>query len=343
MNDLPPQPAYPSSGEARRSPLLPHGEPLLVLLGSTASGKEASALEAAPLLAAEILCADSVKPYRGLRIASAAPDDAARARVRHHLAETLDPRERLHARRWSDLVAAASAEVRGRGRRPLLVGGTALYLRAHLFGVFEGPSADLELRDRLRAEETAAPGSLHARLASVDPAAAAKLHPNDTKRLVRALEVHALTGRPITEQQVQWSGPPAVPYLALGLRRTREDLRRRIDARVARMDASGLFDEIRALVAADAIGPTAAEAIGVKELVPVVRREIETGAADPAARDAALTLVRKNTWTLARRQDTWWRRFPGVEWIDVPADESPAETGLRVARNFGLRLASHTS
>lgn len=314
-----------------------------MLLGSTASGKEAAALEAAPLLSAEILCADSVKPYRGLRIASAAPDEAARARVPHHLAETLDPRERLHAQRWSGMVAEASADVRRRGRRPLLVGGTALYLRAHLFGVFDGPQADPALRDRLRAEEAASPGALHARLAEVDPSAAAKLHPNDTKRLVRALEVHALTGRPISEQQVQWSGPPRVPYLAVGLRRTRPDLRRRIDARVARMDAGGLFDEIRTLVAAEAIGPTAAEAIGVKELVPVVRRELETGAIDPAARDAALTRVRSNTWTLARRQDTWWRRFPGVTWLDVPPGETPAETGRRIAGNFGPGLASHTS
>jgi tRNA dimethylallyltransferase len=229
------------------------------------------------------------------------------------------------------MARTACADIRARGRRPLVVGGTALYLKALLFGMFAGPAADAALRERLRADEAAAPGTLHARLQAVDPAAAARLHPNDLKRLVRALEVHEATGRPISEQQREWAGAPREPYVAVGLRRDPADLRRRIDARVARMAAAGLVDEVRAVVAADALGPTAGEMIGVKELVPALRREIETGTRDAAAIDAALAEIRQHTWVLARRQATWWRRFPGVTWLDVSPEETPEVTGRRVA------------
>lgn len=315
--------------------------PLLVLLGSTASGKEATAVEAAPALGAEIVCADSVKPYRGLAIAAAAPSPAARERVRHHLVGVLDPAERLNVRRWCTLVDEAVAAIRARGARPLLVGGTALYLRAYLFGLFEGPEADPELREALRAQEEAEPGSLHAWLAAHDPVAAARLHPRDVKRLVRAVEVLRTTGRPIGELQTQWQGAPRVPYDAVGLRRSREDLRARIDARIDRMLAEGLVDEVRALVREGTLGPTAAEAIGVKELVPALVREAETGLLDPAELAAGVAEIRRNTWTFARRQDTWWRRFPGVAWLDVAPDEPPAATAGRVAGHFGRRLASN--
>lgn len=315
-------------------------EPLLVLLGSTASGKEAAAVPAAERLGAEIVCADSVKPYRGLSIVSAAPSAAQRARVPHHLAGVVDPAERLHVRRWCGLVDEAVAAIRASGRRPLVTGGTALYLRALLFGLFEGPEADPALRAELRAAEASEPGFLHAWLAEHDPASAARLHPRDVKRLLRAVEVLRKTGRPIGDLQTQWGGPPRIPYAALGLRRTRADLRGRIDARIDRMLAAGLVDEVRALAAPGLLGPTAAEAIGVKELLPALRREIETGVRDSRALDDAVAAIRRNTWTFARRQDTWWRRFPGVTWLDVAAGEAPEETGVRLAAHFGRLLAS---
>lgn len=316
-------------------------EPLLVLLGSTASGKEAAALAAATTLGAEIVCADSVKPYRGLAIAAAAPGPEALARVRHHLVGVVDPGETLHAQRWCELVDAAVADIRARGARALLVGGSALYLRALLFGLFAGPGADPVLRAELRAQEAANPGWLHGWLSAHDPVGAARLHPNDTKRLVRAVEVLRTTGRPIHELQTQWKGPPRVPHIAIGLRRTRADLWRRIDARIDRMLADGLVEEIRALAARGRIAPTAGEVIGVKELLPALRREAETGVRDDAAIAAAVILLRRNTRVLARRQDTWWRNFAGVDWLDVAADEPAAETGARVAEHFGSRIASH--
>jgi tRNA dimethylallyltransferase len=309
-------------------------EPLLVLLAATAAGKEAAAVHAAPALGAEIVCADSAKPYRGLAIASAAPPEENARRVPHHLVATIEPSERLNAARWAEMAREAIASVRGRGRRPLVVGGTALYVKALLFGMFEGPAADPELRERLRSEEAAAPGTLHARLAAVDPAAAARLHANDVKRLLRALEVHEKTGRPISELQRQWAEAPREPFVAVGLRRDPADLRRRIDARVDRMATAGLADEVRALAGPGALGPTAGDVIGVKELLPALRREIETGVRDEAAIAAALADVKRHTWTLARRQATWWKRFPGTTWLDVSPDESAEDTGARVAEAF---------
>ncbi len=310
-------------------------EPLLVLLGATATGKEAAAVHAAPLLGAEIVCADSAKPYRGLGIAAAAPPPAHVEAVPHHLVAVLDPSETLNAARWSNLARAAIAGISSRGRRPLVVGGTALYLKALLFGMFEGPSADAELRARLRAEEVALPGSLHARLASVDPVTAARLHRNDTKRLLRAIEVHEKTGRSITDLQKEWAAGPSEPYVAVGLRRDPADLRCRIDARVDRMVADGLLEEVRALVAAGRLGPTASEMIGVKELVPALRAEIETGIRDAAAIAKAIGEVKQHSWVLARRQGTWWKGFPGIRWLDVSPDEGAGSIGRRVAAEFG--------
>lgn len=309
--------------------------PLLVLIGATASGKEAAAFHAAEPLHAEIVCADSAKPYRGLGIAAAAPPEDHARSVPHHLVGFLDPAERLNAARWASLARTAIDEVAARGRRPLVVGGTALYLKALLYGMFEGPPADAGLRERLRAEEAASPGALHARLAAVDPASAARLHRNDLKRLLRAVEVFEKTGRAISGLQREWTSGPLAPYVAVGLRRDPKDLRRRIDARVDRMVAAGLVDEVRALAAPGRLGPTASEMIGVKELLPALRREAETGFADDASIAAAVAEIKQHTWIFAKRQATWWKRFPDARWIDVPADEPPATTGRRVAEAFG--------
>ncbi len=318
---------------------------LLVLLGPTASGKESSAIHAAEHMAAtglpgselprvELVVCDSVKPYRGLGIAAAAPPAAHVGRVPHHVVDCIDPREPLNAARWVALAEAAIADIRSRGLRPLVVGGTALYLKALLFGLFDGPPADPALRAELRAIEAATPGALHARLTSADPAAATRIHPHDLKRLLRALEVHAATGRPISEAQQQWTAGPRVAYRAVGLRRTREDLRDRIERRVRRMVDQGLLAEVAARQAEGALGPTAIEAIGVKELLPLVASAADVHAIPASELAAALESIRAHTWQLARRQINWWKHFPEVHWLDVAADESPAETGRRVADAF---------
>jgi tRNA dimethylallyltransferase len=243
----------------------------------------------------------------------------------------IDASERLNAALWTSMAQDALADIRGRGRRPLVVGGTALYLKTLLFGLFEGPSADPELRARLRAEEAASPGTLHARLAAVDPTSAARLHRNDVKRVLRALEIFEKTGRPISDLQRDWAAGPREAYVAVGLRRGPVDLRRRIDARVERMLSEGVVDEVRALLTSGGLGPTASEMIGVKEFLPALRREAETGVADAAAIAAGAADVKQHTWILSRRQATWWKSFPGIRWLDVAPDETSEATGYRVA------------
>ena len=304
--------------------------PLLrVLCGPTASGKESVALHLAPLLGAEVLSLDSMKVYRGMDIGTSKAPAEARRRVPHHLVDCADPSEDMSARRFTDLADGAIAGVRNRGRQVLVVGGTTLYLKALLFGLFEGPSADLALRARLE-EEARRDGteSLHRRLAAADPAAGSRIHPTDLRRLVRALEVVEETGGAMSPLQVEWKElRPRYPHRLLALRRPRAELRARIAARVRAMEREGLVEEVRRLrAAAGGLGRTASQAIGYKEIGAFL-----DGA---ATLEAAMEKVRTRTNRLARAQETWLRSFPGMEFLDVPADEAPEETARRAAERL---------
>src|SRR5262245_37101248 len=206
----------------------------LVLTGPTASGKSALALALAERLGAEIVGMDSMTLYRGLDIGTAKPTSEERRRVPHHLIDVLDPWESASVAWWLEQATACCRDILARGKRPLLVGGTGLYLKAVLFGLFDGPPADAEVRRRLTAEaESAGPEALHARLAVVDPASAARLHPNDVRRVVRALEVWELTGRPISAWQRQWAGHGPRAHPGLWLHPPRRELYARLRARVS--------------------------------------------------------------------------------------------------------------
>ena len=321
----PPASAGPSPLSAPSAPLL------LVLCGPTASGKESVALELAPLLDAEILSLDSMKVYRGMDVGTSKTPAALRARVPHHLVDVADPSESMSVDRFIAMAGEAAREVAGRGREVLVVGGTALYLKALLFGLFRGPRADLPLRDRLEAEAMRdGPGSLHRRLAAADPVSAARIHPTDLRRLVRALEVIEKTGRPLSEQQREWADPePLYPHRTLALRRPRPVLHARIAARVAAMAREGLVEEVRRLLAAPGgLGRTAAQAIGYKEIVDHLEGRVPTLA-------EALEKVRTRTNRLARAQETWLRSLarsdPGMRFLDVPDEEPPAATARRAA------------
>jgi tRNA dimethylallyltransferase len=306
-------------------------QPLLrVLTGPTASGKESVALRLAPLLGAEILVLDSMKVYRGMDVGTSKVSPEDRARVPHHLVDVADPSESPSVRTFVDRADAAAAEVAARGRAVLVCGGTPLYLKALLFGLFEGPAADLDLRARLE-EEARAGGAaaLHDRLRVLDPAAAARIHPTDLRRLVRALEVRELTGRPLSEQQTEWKSlRPRYPHRLLALRRPRAEIHARIAARVAAMEREGLVEEVRRLRAAPGgLGRTAGQAIGYREI-----GEFLDGRLPDLA--AALERTRTRTNRLARAQETWLRSFPGMEFLDVPADEPPEATAARAAERL---------
>ena len=292
----------------------------LVLAGPTGAGKSAVALDLADRLNGEIVAMDSMTLYRGMDVGTAKPTAAERRRVPHHLVDVLDPWEAGSVAWWLDRAADACADIRGRGKRPLFVGGTPFYLKALLCGLFDAPPSDPAVRTRLEAE---APATLHARLSEVDPIAAARLHPNDVRRVVRALEVWELTGRPISDYQQTWDSPnfagaaaqpapPAQPIPCVALDWPREELYRRIDARVEAMLAAGWLDEVRRLVA----GPRppskeASQALGYPELMAHL-------AGTGPGWDDTVARIQTRTRQFAKRQLTWFRGLPGV--VFVPAD-----------------------
>jgi tRNA dimethylallyltransferase len=289
--------------------------PLLVVVGPTASGKTALAVRLAEGRGGEIVSADSVQVYRHFDIGSGKPSADERARAVHHLVDALDPNDPIDAAGWATLAARAIDDIRARGREPIVCGGTFLWVRALLFGLAGAPPADPAIRARHRARADAEGRlALHAELARLDPESAARLAPNDLVRVSRALEVHELTGVPLSRWQAEHGfRSPRYAARLVGVRREREALDRRIEARVRTMFAAGLIDEVRALTIAGYGASRAMGAVGYKQVNLALATEapIDTEA-------LALSIVRA-TRIFARRQRTWLRDEP-VEWLE-PRDE----------------------
>ena len=284
---------------------------LLVVAGPTASGKTALAIALARRLGGEIVNADSQQVYRGLDVGTAKPTAEERAAAPHHLVDVVAPGEGMDAARFVALADAAIADVAGRGRLPIVAGGTGLYLRALLHGVVEAPGRDPALRAALEAEAIAAGRpALHARLAAVDPEAAARIGANDLVRIVRALEIAAGGRRPSELLAAHAFAPDRYPAVLLALDVPRAELHARIDARVRAMFAGGLLDEARALAALPEPPPRLP--IGYGEAIACVRGELEV--------EEAIRRVQVAHRRYARRQVIWLRRERGVEWIAPPYD-----------------------
>jgi tRNA dimethylallyltransferase len=273
-------------------------------------------------LGGEILSADSMKVYRGMDIGTAKAPPDVRRKVPHHLVDVADPgpgAPGFSTARWVESADAAVADATARGRVAIVSGGTALYLKALLEGLFEGPAADERVRARLSAEaEAKGADALHRRLAQVDPAAAGRIHPNDLRRIIRALEVWELTGSPISALQTQW-GRRRGRYrpLLVAIRRSPEDLDRRIEARVRRMVEAGLLEEMRRLADRPgglALGPR--QALGYAEVLEHL--------AGRMAWEETLEAIRLHTRQFARAQMKWLRRFEGLVWLDTGPD-APAD------------------
>jgi len=284
---------------------------LLAIAGPTAVGKSALAVALAQILGGEIVSADSVQVYRGLDIGSAKPTPAQRQDIPHYLIDICDPDEQYNVARFQSDCDAAVAGVLARGRLPILVGGTGLYMRAALRAyVFTEAAHDPELRAALTAEAAAlgAP-ALHARLAGRDPAAAARIHPADARRIVRALEVLAQTGRPISESQIQRQAPPRYNYCLVALTREREALYQAIEARVDAMLAAGWLAEVDGLLRRYPPGAPGLRALGYAELVQFRQGVLPW--------EEALARIKRNTRRFAKRQLSWLRAEPRIRWIDV--------------------------
>ncbi|QEH35568.1 IPP transferase [Aquisphaera giovannonii] len=291
------------------------------LTGPTASGKTAVGVRLARRLGAEVIALDSMTLYRGMDIGTAKPTMEERGGVPHHLIDVLDPWESASVAEYRRMADAAAAEVEARGRRVLFVGGTALYLKAMLRGLFEGPGADPAVRSRLE-EEAGRIGSpaLHARLAGSDPATAARLHPNDARRIVRALEVLELTGRPLSELQSGHDRPAPPGTMVFALDRPRAELHARINARVDAMFAAGLVDEVRGLLSAPRpIGGVPAQGVGYLEVIDHLQGR--------ATLPSAVERVKARTRQFAKRQMTWFRGLSEVRLRPV----DPSMTAEQVA------------
>jgi len=292
----------------------------LILTGPTGSGKSALAVQHAPRLNAEIVCMDSMTLYRGMDIGTAKPTPAERAAVRHHLLDVLHPSESASVAWWLAQAAQAVADIERRGKQALLVGGTVLYLKAVQHGLLDAPPADESLRQQLQhqAEQQGAE-ALHARLAAVDPVAAQRIHPNNVRRVIRALEVYQLTGQPLSHLQAQWNQPVADEGRILCLTLPRETLYARINARVDAMMAAGLLEEVRRLRQGP-ISREAAQALGYKELFAYLdgRTSLES----------AIEQIRTRSRQFAKRQLTWFRQLQGCRMVEEMLTDGPWQTRI---------------
>ncbi|NPV52598.1 MAG: tRNA (adenosine(37)-N6)-dimethylallyltransferase MiaA [Firmicutes bacterium] len=296
--------------------------PLVALAGPTAVGKTELSIELALRMNAEVVSCDSMQIYRYMDIGTAKPSPAERRGVPHHLIDIADPGEAFNVARYQELARRAIDGILARGKLPLLVGGTGLYLRAattdYLFPV---PEANWEVRERLRvqAEEIGVQG-LYEELRRVDPVAAGRIHPNDLRRIVRALEVHILTGQPISELQEGHEGRVFHynPTVTICLMRNRAALYARINARVDRMIEMGLVDEVQWLLQrGNKKTLTSAQATGYKEITYYL--------AGLCTLDEAISLIKRNTRRYAKRQITWFKKEPGVTWVNLDAFGSFSE------------------
>ncbi|HEX3725714.1 MAG TPA: tRNA (adenosine(37)-N6)-dimethylallyltransferase MiaA [Pirellulales bacterium] len=295
------------------------------LTGPTASGKTAVGLELARLSGAEIISLDSMAVYRGMDIGTAKPTLDERRAVSHHLVDILEPNEEFSVAQYVATARVAAEDVAARGRVPLFVGGTPLYLKALLRGIFSGPPADWELRHQLQAEvERDGPHGLHARLARVDPVSARRLHVEDTRRVIRAMEVWEKTGQSITDLQRQFDHARAADECRVAvLDWPRAELVERINARVDAMFASGLVAEVHSLTDRWApLSRTASQALGYREVFEHLRGE----------RDLAETiaLVKLRTRQFAKRQMTWFRSLSECRFVSMA---TPCD-GLAIARRI---------
>ena len=290
---------------------------VIILCGPTAVGKTALSMALAKRVRAEIVCADSMVVYRGMDIGTAKPSPEEQATVPHHLVDVAEPSETFSAARFLSLATAAIDSIIGRGRRPLVAGGTGLYVRALTRGLLDAPSGDPGILHALEAESrVSGPETLHRRLADVDPESARRIHFTDAKRIIRALAVWMDHGVSISRLQAMQPKPPPYDFIGICLTRDRAELCARINRRVDEMIAAGLVDETRRVIAGGA-SRAAMQALGYKEIGEYL--------AGRATLDEAAEMIRSRTRRFAKRQMTWFRRETAMRFVDVTGMERAAD------------------
>lgn len=301
---------------------------ILLLAGATASGKSEVALRLAEQLNGEIISVDSMQVYRGLDIGTAKPSAADRRRVPHHLIDVVDLTEAFDAAQFVRLTRNAVREIQSRGRLPIFCGGTGLYFKAFLQGLGEAPPADAALRAELAAAPLA---ELVRELEQCDPATFARIDRQNPRRVIRALEVIRLTGKPFSAQRADWAflNPTRNPQPAtfFGLARQAADLHSRINARVERMFQCGLVEETKNLLQHGlAENKFALQAIGYRQAVEHLRGERNLA--------ATIELVKIRTRQFAKRQMTWFRKHAQMKWIDCGPQDNAALLAEKITASF---------
>lgn len=296
------------------------------LTGVTATGKSRIALALAERLGAEIISLDSMAIYRGMDIGTAKPTVDQQAAVPHHLIDIVEPSEDYSVAQYVDAAHAKIAGIRGRGREVLFVGGTPLYLKALLRGLFEGPPANWELRQEIE-REVAEVGNeaLHARLEQIDPVAASAIHVRDTRRLIRAIEVFRATGQPISHQQMEFDDSRrAEECRVFVLRRPKEEQNARINERVEEMVERGLIEEVERLTAnGRQLGRTASQAVGYREVIEFLAGERD--------RASMLERIKTRTRQFAKRQGVWFRSLSECRFVDISGEVDAAALAEQIA------------
>jgi len=292
----------------------------LLILGVTASGKGRLAFDLAEAIGAEIISIDSMKVYRRMDIGTGKPPKEARERIKYHLIDVVEPSEAFSVGSFLDMAYEAIEQIKGRKRKIIAVGGTALYIKALRYGLFEGPGADEQIRAELRARaKDEGLEELYGELVKVDPAAAERISPNDAKRIIRALEVYQITGKSISSLQEQFGAErPLDNWTIIGLRREKSVENSRINQRAKRMIKAGLVEEVKSLLAEEKpLSKQARCAIGYAEIIDYLNGQISL--------EDATELIKKTTRRLAKNQRTWFKTFKNVNWLDIESEESVEE------------------
>jgi tRNA dimethylallyltransferase len=300
---------------------------MILILGVTASGKGRLAFDLAESLDAEIISIDSMKVYRRMDIGTAKPPQEARRGIKYHLIDIVEPSDSFSAGVFRERALGAIEQIKERGKKIIAVGGTALYIKALLYGLFEGPGSDKQIRAELQEwAEVQGLAELYQELTRIDPIAAERINPNDSKRIIRALEIYRITGKPISSFQRQWDDSDAKhDWTIIGLRREKAEESRRINSRVKNMIAAGLVDEVKALLGEEKpLSKQSRCAIGYAEIIEYLNGRIEL--------EDAVELIKKNTRRMAKNQRTWFKTFKNVHWLDIEPEETPEEILDRAKR-----------
>ncbi len=298
---------------------------MILILGVTASGKGRLAFDLAESLDAEIISIDSMKVYRRMDIGTAKPPKEARQRIKHHLIDVVEPSDSFSVGTFLDAALHAMEQIKSRKGKIVAVGGTALYIKSLLYGLFEDAGTDEQIRTELRARaQIEGPAELHRVLIKIDPVAADRINPNDSRRIIRALEVYKTTGKPISSLQKQWDKRLTKrDWKIIGLRREKTDTNSRINKRVKKMIIAGLVDEVKSLLDEEKpLSKQARCAIGYAEIIEYLNGQMPL-------KDAA-ELIKKNTRRLAKGQRTWFKTFKNVHWLDIEPEESPERIFTRM-------------